>query len=137
MLSGGPNEVWSYGDEVYEICKKYMFIRENLKPYLRDLMQAAHEKGTPVMRTLFYEFPNDSQCWDIEDQYMFGSDILVAPVMEAGLTLRAVYLPAGVKWKNAWTDEKYEGGQSIEVAAPLEIVPLFIKDESNLRILAD
>jgi alpha-D-xyloside xylohydrolase len=137
MLSGGPNEVWSYGEEVYEICKKYMFVRERLKPYLKTLMQAAHENGTPVMRTLFYEFPGDCQCWDITDEYMFGPDLLVAPVMEASITKRQVYLPAGAQWKNVWSGEKYEGGQCITVAAPLEVIPLFLRDESNLQILVD
>jgi alpha-D-xyloside xylohydrolase len=60
MMSGAPNEVWSYGEEVYQICTKYMFLRERLKPYIKGLMEAAHQRGTPVIRTLFYEFPADS-----------------------------------------------------------------------------
>jgi alpha-D-xyloside xylohydrolase len=89
-----------------------MFVRERLKPYIKTLMQAAHENGTPVMRTLFYEFPCDSTCWDIADEYMFGPDLLVAPVMEAGMTKREVYLPAGTEWKNIWNDEILAGGQT-------------------------
>jgi alpha-D-xyloside xylohydrolase len=137
MLSGGPNEVWSYGEEVYGICKKYMFIRERLKPYIRGLMQATHERGTPVMRTLFYEFPDDSQCWDVTDQYMFGPDLLVAPIMEAGMTKRQVYLPAGTTWKDGWTGKTHHGGITITVDAPLDIIPLFVKEGSNLPILDD
>ena len=83
MNSGAENEVWSYGEEVYEICKKYMELRETLRPYVRGLMKEAHEKGTPVMRPLFYDFPDDPKTWEIEDQYMFGSDILVAPILYA------------------------------------------------------
>ncbi len=86
MLSGAANEVWSYGDEVYAICTKYMSLRERMKPYITGLMQAAHEHGTPVMRTLFYEFPADAKSWDVSDEYMFGPDLLVAPVMDAGVT---------------------------------------------------
>lgn len=78
--SGAPNEVWSYGEEAYEIFKKYMLIRENLRPYISGLMKEAHEKGTPPMRPLLYDFPADTGTWDIDDQYMFGPDILVAPV---------------------------------------------------------
>ena len=60
-------------------------LREEMRPYTRSLMQQAHEKGTPVMRPLFYDFPEDPACWDNESQYMYGPDILVAPVMEAGM----------------------------------------------------
>lgn len=135
MLSGAPNEVWSYGEEVYNICTKYMFMRERLKPYIKSLMQAAHEKGTPVMRTLFYEFPQDAKSWEVDDQYMFGPDLLVAPVMDAGLRQRPVYLPAGTQWKNVWTGEMLEGGQTVQVDAPLEVIPLFLRGGKDLPVL--
>lgn len=134
MLSGGPNEVWSYGDEVYAICSRYLFLRERLKPYITRLMQTAHEHGSPIMRTLFYEFPADRHSWEVNDQYLFGPDLLVAPVMEAGLTRRPVYLPAGAQWTNAWTGEVHPGGQTILVDAPLEIIPLFLRDGADLPI---
>ena len=60
-ISGAENEVWSYGEEVYEICKKYMELREKMRPYVKTLMQDAHEKGTPIMRPLFYDFPEDKK----------------------------------------------------------------------------
>ena len=75
--SGAANEVWSYGEEVYEICKKYLKMRELMRDYTRDLMREAHEKGTPVMRTLFYEFPEDKEAWNVEDEYLYGSQVLV------------------------------------------------------------
>lgn len=134
MISGAPNEVWSYGEAVYEICKTYMFIRERIKPYIAQLMREAHQTGTPVIRTLFYEFPADAKSWEVEDQYMFGPDLLVAPVMEAGVTKRAVYLPGGTQWKNAWTGETLEGGQSVIAEAPLERIPLFIRIGAELSI---
>ncbi len=134
LLSGAPNEVWSYGEEVYQICQKYMEVRERLKPYITGLMQEAHERGTPVMRTLFYEFPLDAQCWEVEDQYMFGGSLLVAPVMEAGLVKRDVYLPAGARWTNAWTGEALAGGQTVSVDAPLSMIPLFLRDGAELPI---
>lgn len=107
-LSGADNEVWSYGEKVYEICKKYLNIRERLRPYTRELMKEAHEKGTPVMRILFYEFPEDSNCWEIEDQYLYGRDILVAPVLKANSESRKVYLPEG-EWIEYETKKVYKG----------------------------
>ena len=79
--SGAENEVWSYGEEVYKICEKYIHLRERMRPYVRQIMEEAHEKGTPAMRPLFYDFPEDKKAWDIEDEYMFGPDLLVAPVL--------------------------------------------------------
>lgn len=127
-VSGADNEVWSYGDKVYEICKKYLKIREAMMPYITTLMEEAHKKGTPVMRPMFYDFPEDKLCWDNESQYMFGPNILVAPIMEKGQTEREVYLPVGSNWTNAWTKEKMEGGQTILVDAPIDQIPLFLRD---------
>lgn len=125
-LSGADNEVWSYGEEVYEICKKYLDIREKLRPYTRELMKEAHEKGTPVMRTLFYEFPEDSTCWEIEDQYLYGRDILVAPVLNANSENRKVYLPEG-EWVEYETKKVYEGKQWITVKTPIDEIPVFVR----------
>ena len=88
-------------------------------------MQQAHEKGTPVMRTLFYEFPQDNRCWQVEDEYLFGPDYLVAPVLEAGVTERSVYLPAGATWHNIDTGEDFAGGQTVTAPAPWEFLPVF------------
>ncbi len=96
-------------------------------------MEKAHTDGSPVMRTMFYEFPEDKKCWDLYDQYMFGSDILVAPVTQAGIREREVYLPQG-KWINVYTNEALEGGKTITVPAPLEIIPLFVRENSDVKI---
>jgi Alpha-glucosidases, family 31 of glycosyl hydrolases len=127
-VSGADNEVWSYGDKVYEICKKYLKIREAMMPYITTLMEEAHKKGTPVMRPMFYDFPEDKLCWENESQYMFGPNILVAPIMEKGQTEREVYLPVGSNWTNTWTKEKMEGGKTILVNAPIDQIPLFLRD---------
>lgn len=131
FFSGADNEVWSFGEENYEILKKYMFLREELKPYIKELMKEAHEKGTPVIRTLFYEFPQNSKAWEIEDEYLFGGDVLVAPVMYEGMREREVYLPEGARWRNAHTREVYDGGRTIPVDAPLEIIPVFLREGGN------
>ena len=133
--SGAPNEVWSYGEEAYEIFKKYMLIRENLRPYILGLMKEAHEKGTPPMRPLFYDFPADAGTWDIDDQYMFGPDILVAPVLYEGERKRRVYLPGGACWTETGTGRTFEGGTWIESEAPLDTLPLFVKNNAGIKIL--
>jgi alpha-D-xyloside xylohydrolase len=132
--SGADNEVWSYGDECLGIMKKYLFLRERLRPYIKAQMELTAKKGTPIMRPLFYDFYADSAAWNVDDEYMFGPDILVAPVIEEGLVKRQVYLPAGAEWTNGWTKEKFKGGQTITVDAPLDIIPLFLKNSSDLPI---
>lgn len=133
-VSGAPNEVWSFGPEVEKILSKYLFLREGMKPYITGLMEQAHEKGTPVMRPLFYDFPEDQKAWEVEDQYLFGPDVLVKPVTEAGCRSVSVYLPAGADWTNAWTGQRFQGGQTVTVDAPLEQIPLFTKNEFVLNV---
>lgn len=123
--SGAANEVWSYGEQVYNICVKYMNIREEIRDYTRKLMEEAHEKGTPVMRTMFYQFPKDRRCWELSDQYMYGERYLVAPVLYAGAKRREVYLPNGHMWKDTESGNIYKGGTTIEVALTLESMPVF------------
>ena len=125
--SGAANEVWSYGEEVYHICEKYMCMREEMRGYTRRLMMEAHEKGTPVMRTLFYEFPQDEMCWKLEDEYMYGDKLLVAPILEAGVTMRRVYLPRGASWKDCETNTVYEGGTILDKPVTLAEMPVFLK----------
>ena len=134
--SGGPNEVWSFGDEAYEIITGLLHLRERLRPYIMKLMKAAHEKGTPPMRPLFYDFPRDGQAWAVEDQFMFGPDLLVAPVIEEGEHSRKVYLPARATWRDAWTNETFNGGQWITVDAPLDRIPLYLLGDADLPIRA-
>lgn len=127
-LSGADNEVWSYGENVLAICTKYMNIRERMKSYIRDLMEQAHEKGTPVIRTLFYAYPNDKQAWEIADQYMFGEDLLVSPVYESGCAKKNVYLPIGERWKSVWDGTSYEGGNWVSATCSIETIPVFVRE---------
>lgn len=94
-------------------------------------MKAAHEKGTPVMRPCFYEFPDDARCWEVEDQYMYGGKYLCAPVLEAGAQKRKVYLPSG-NWTllNEEKGEIWGGGKDVEVECPIETMPVFVRQES-------
>lgn len=134
LTSGQDNEVWSFGEDNYEILKSYLFIREALRDYIREGMKVASETGTPMMRPMFYDYYQDETCWEVEDQYLFGPDLIVAPVMEAGATTRKLYLPKNTKWIDAYTKKSYEGGQWIEVEAPLEIIPVMIKEGKHYKI---
>jgi len=126
--SGGPNEVWSFGEEAYQILVDFIQLRERMKPYIMEQMRVASQNGTPVMRPLFYDYPEDEKTYEIGDAYLFGPDILVAPVTEAGAKSRSVYLPKGANWVNYSTGETWEGGQTVRVEAPLAVLPLFIRE---------
>ena len=126
--SGGPNEIWSYGEKNYEIFRHYIEVRESMRPYIKEQMQKAHEDGTPVMRPLFYDFPDDKEAWNVEDAYMFGDRYLVAPVMYAGATSRMVYLPSGAVWREQSTGKLHQGGGYVNADAPLSVIPVFVKE---------
>ncbi len=127
-MSGGPNEVWSYGDEVYEILAGILRLRGRITPYVLEQMASAAERGVPPMRPLWFDFPDDANSWDIEDEYLFGPSVLVAPITSFGVRSRSVYLPEGAAWTNAYTREVHDGGQWATVAAPLEHLPIFLRD---------
>lgn len=126
LHTGQDNEIWSYGEEEQKIMINYIRLRESMKDYIAGLMKEASVNGSPVIRTMFYEFPEDEKCWECEDQYMFGPDYLVAPVFEYGARERKLYLPAG-KWENIFTKEVLEGGREVTVAAPVDQIPAFRK----------
>ena len=132
--TGAANEVWSFGDKAYEIIKEILFMRERLLPYVNEQMQLAHEKGIPPMRPLFFDFPDDKDCAAVDDEFLFGRDILVAPILEYEARKRKVYLPAGTSWTDAWTGKKISGGQWIEADAPLERIPVYLRGDSRLPI---
>jgi len=133
--TGGPNEVWSYGEDVYRILASYIHLREALRPYVRDLMRQAHEDGAPVMRPMFYGYPGDEACWTADDQYLFGDDIIVAPVVQPGATDREVFLPSAGRWIEAYTGSSHEGGRAVTAAAPLAVIPVFVRHGANAMIL--
>jgi alpha-D-xyloside xylohydrolase len=124
-VSGAPNELWSFGEEVLAILEKYLRLRERLRPYTRGLMSAAHTSGSPIIRPLFYDFPADDEAWAIEDAYMFGPDLLVAPILFEGQRARDVYLPSGERWISHGSGEVFDGGQTVNESAPLDHLPVF------------
>ena len=124
LHTGQPNELWSYGEKNYAIMKKYYDIRISLHDYIKKLYDEASENGSPLIRTMFYEFPEDAACWELKDQYMFGEKYLVAPIFHLNQFEREVYLPAG-QWKLTSTGEVFAGGKTVKVDAPIEYTPVF------------
>jgi len=128
------NEVWSYGKQAEPILEKYLRLRYQLMPYIYSLGYKTWQTGAPFMRALALDFPNDPKVADLGDEYMFGPAFLVVPITEQGATSRQVYLPAGADWYNYWTNERFHGGQSITVAAPIDTLPLFVRAGSILPL---
>jgi alpha-D-xyloside xylohydrolase len=130
-------EVWSYGKAAESVISRYLKLRYQLMPYLYSLGKRTYDTGAPFMRALFMDFPNDPAVLNIGDEYMFGPAFLVAPVTEQGATSREVYLPAGSDWYNYWTNEKVAGGKRITVAAPIDVIPLFVRAGSIIPMGID
>jgi alpha-D-xyloside xylohydrolase len=128
------NEIWSYGKQAELVLEKYLKLRYELLPYIYSLGYQSYKTGAPYMRALFMDFPNDPNVSEIGDEYMFGPAFLVAPVTDQGVTSRRVYLPAGTTWYNFWTNERFEGGQTIAVSAPIDTIPLFVRAGSILPL---
>ncbi len=129
--SGGPNEIWCFGEENYETLKSLIQTRERLKPYTIKYMDIASKTGSPIMRPMFYDFYEDEVCFCLEDQYMYGEDILFAPIMEKGQVERKVYLPEG-NWISVIDKKVYTGKQWLDVHANLHEYIAFVKEGSDV-----
>ncbi|MDI7774267.1 glycoside hydrolase family 31 protein [Asticcacaulis sp. EMRT-3] len=130
-------EIWAFGHEAEAIMARYDKLRYALIPYIYSSAKHTYDTGAPFMRALWMDFPNDPNVSDIGTEYMFGPAFLVAPVTEQGQTQKKVYLPAGSDWYNYWTNEKLTGGQWVDVAAPIEQIPLFVKAGSIIPVGSD
>lgn len=133
MPTGAPNEIWSYGQEAETIMTDFIGIREAMKDYLHDVMVEASQKGYPVMRTLFFEFPEDKAAWEVDNTYLLGDSLLIAPILDYQERERQVYLPVGETWVHLFTQEVYAGGQTYQVDAGLEQLPVFIRQSALVR----
>ncbi|HEX6183035.1 MAG TPA: TIM-barrel domain-containing protein [Pyrinomonadaceae bacterium] len=122
-----PHEPYSYGDDFTKINRASVELRYRLLPYLYTLFREHTETGAPVMRPLWFEYPNDQRTYTIDDEYLVGRDLLVAPVVRESARKRGVYFPAGDDWVDWWTGKRYEGGKDAEVEAPLDRLPLFAR----------
>ena len=113
--SGDPNEIWSFGEENFEILKNLIMLRENLRPYIKEQMNIASEKGYPIVRPMFFEYPDDETCYTLDEQYMFGDDIIFAPVVNQGQKIKKFYIPQG-EWVLTMNNKVYsQGWHEIEV----------------------
>jgi len=122
-----PREPWAFGKEAEQNIKKIMELRYRLSPYHYTTFFELHQSGKPPIRALFLEFPEDKQAYEVDSQYMYGPWLLVAPVTAAGAHSRRVYLPAGT-WTDFWTEKTYQGPAKIIAQAPLDRIPLFVRE---------
>lgn len=120
-------EPWIFGPDVEKISKRYLELRYKLIQYLYDFSYLSYKTGLPIDRPLFMEFPADKDTYKIEDEFMFGDAMLIAPVVQEGGVDRKVYLPAGTDWYGFWDGIKYTGGDTYKVDAPLDILPIFVR----------
>ena len=122
----GYKEPWNYGEEAQKIFKQYDRMRYRLIPYLYSHAYEMYQTGKPLMRALVLEYQEDPNVYDIADQYLLGSSLMVCPVTTKGAQTRVVYLPEGT-WTDYWTGQQYQGKQHLNVLTPLDKMPIFIK----------
>ena len=120
-------EPWAFGRKVEDVCRRYIRLRYQLLPYFYNLFHEAAAHATPIMRPLFWEFPDDPNGYAVDDQFLLGALLLVAPILKLGARQRAVYLPAGSDWYDYWTKQKHVGGQYVTAPAPFDTLPLFVR----------
>jgi alpha-glucosidase len=117
---------WAHGPEVEAICRRYAELRYRLLPYTYTLAWQAYTLGLPLMRPLVLNYPDDPRVWSLGHEFLWGDDLLVAPVTREGATAWPVYLPAG-GWYDFWTGALHEGPRGVTVEAPLDRLPLFVR----------
>jgi alpha-glucosidase len=117
---------WAHGAEVESICRQYAELRYRLLPYTYTLAWQAHTLGLPLMRPLVLNYPADPRGWTLGYEFLWGDDLLVAPVTREGARAWPVYLPAG-GWYDFWTGARHEGPAGITLDAPLDRLPLLVR----------
>lgn len=126
-LSSNPQEPFAFGDEFTKINRTAIELRYKLLPYLYTLFYQHERDGKPLMRPLWFEYPGDIKTYLIEDQFLVGKDLLVAPVVKEGRTKRNVYFPTGDDWLDWYTGARYNGGTFSNIDAPIDRLPVFIR----------
>jgi alpha-glucosidase len=126
-------EPWSYGEPYLTINRRFIQLRYELLPYTYTAIWQMAERGWPLVRPLWWGAQGDVDLWAVDDAFLCGDALLVAPVVEPGATRREVRLPPGI-WYDFWTNRVREGGAPFDVAAPLEILPLFVRAGSVLPL---
>ena len=127
-IDTAPREPWTHGEKYEAINRASIELRYRLLPYLYTLFADSAATGMPPLRPLWFEYPRDVAAYQLADQFLLGRDVLVAPVVHEGETRRRVYFPRGDAWIDWWDGTRHAGGTSAEVAAPLERLPLFVRE---------
>jgi alpha-glucosidase len=120
------HEPWRFGAYYEDIIRKYLKLRYRFLPFLYTALEEAHRTGVPIFRPLLLNYQNDANTLDLDDEFMVGGDLLVAPILKPGATSRLVYLPEGT-WFDYWTGRQLAGGRMIHADAALETVPLYVR----------
>jgi len=126
-------EPWAFGPEVERLVREALALRYRYLPYLYSLLEEAHRTGLPPMRAMLLEYPDDQIAVALDDQFLLGSDLLVAPVIRPGKPFRSVYLPRG-RWIDYWTGDDFRGPRALTVSTPLERIPLFVRAGAALPV---
>jgi alpha-glucosidase (family GH31 glycosyl hydrolase) len=133
QFSIGP---WHFDEQTVAAARAASQLHVRFAPLIIEMARAAPKTGEPILAPLWYHFPRDPATFDITDQYMLGPDVIVAPVLSKGATARDLYLPAG-KWRDAKSAAVLEGGRTLKAhPAPLDVLPLFVREGSKADKLA-
>jgi alpha-glucosidase len=136
QIDGYDQEPWRFGKYYEDIVRKYLKLRYQLLAFLYTTLEEAHQTGVPLFRPLVLNYQDDQNTYNLDDEFMIGNDLLVAPVLRPDVVERLVYLPKG-SWYDYWTNKKYQGGTMIRVAAPLETVPLFVRGGAIIPLVPE
>ncbi len=123
---GSVNEPWMFPDHIDDV-RRLMALRTRLNPVIKSALARYRDAYEPVIRPIFFDFPDDPHAFDDGDDFLLGDTVLVAPVVDKGATTRKVRLPAGAVWRNGWTGARVEGGQTVIEPAPLDRPPYFLR----------
>ncbi|MDR1305114.1 MAG: hypothetical protein LBK76_07830, partial [Verrucomicrobiales bacterium] len=131
----GDRELYKFAPETLRICREFLRLRYRLLPYILAEAKHAADRGQPLARPLVLDFQDDPTTWNIQDEFLFGRDLLVAPIFSAA-DRRRVYLPPG-GWTDWWTGETVSGSRWLDVACPLDRIPLYIRAGAKISLGAD
>ncbi len=134
VMDGYDQEPWRFGKYYEDIIRKYLKLRYAMLPFLYTMLEEAHRTGVPLFRPLILNYQNDANTINIDDQFMIGEHLLVAPIVKPDVTRRLVYLPEGT-WYDYWTNKKFTGGTMISVEAPLDVVPMFVRGGAMIPVV--
>jgi alpha-glucosidase len=132
MNTSAPREPWVFGEPYTTIIRDTINERYRMLPYLYSLFQHSSTSADPVVAPLPFYFPNDMATYNQDQEFMLGPSLLVAPVATEGAVSRSVYLPGGVNWIDLYTEQIYTGGQTITASAPLEYIPVYVREGAIL-----